>query len=275
MKAKDYLTFYGLKWDPFAPNVPTEALTCSEELSQFCWKIEGLILDGGYAMISGNPGTGKSCSLRIIAQHLEQIRDVQVGLFSRPQSSLGDFYRELGDIFGLNFRVSNRWSCYKDLRARWQEHIKSTLMRPVLLIDEAQEMPSEVLNELRLLASIKLDSQIVLAVVLSGDSRLLERLKDPNLHPLASRIKIKMLHRGLSREELMGTLHKCIADAGNSHLMTDGLIATVCDHAMGNYRSLMMICSNLLMDGHRLNKQELDEQLFIDIFRPHKKSKKG
>ncbi len=275
MKAKDYLSFYGLKWDPFAPNVPIEALSHSEELKQFCWRIENLILDGGYGMITGEPGTGKSCSLRIVAHRLEQIKDVQVGLLARPQSRVADFYRELGDLFGMNYRVSNRWNCYKDLRLKWQEHIKTTLMRPVLLIDEAQEMPSDVLNELRLLSSVKLDSQVVLAVILSGDGRLIDRFKGPDLVPLASRIRVKLTHRHLGKEELVRSLKHSILEAGNANLMSEELISTVCEHAMGNYRSLMVMCSNLLLEGQAREKQQLNEQLFIELFGTNRKNKKG
>jgi len=275
MKAKDYLSFYGLKWDPFAPNIPIEALSRSEELNQFCWRVENLILDGGYGMITGEPGTGKSCALRIVASRLEQIRDVQVGLIARPQSGVSDFYREIGDLFGLNYKVTNRWCCYKDLRAKWQEHIKATLMRPVILIDEAQEMPSDVLNELRLLSSVKLDSQVVLAVILSGDTRLIDKLKGPKLLPLASRIKVKMLHRPLNKEELLHALKHCLQEAGNPSLMTDDLMLAVCEHSMGNYRSLMVMCSNILVEGHAREKQQLNEQLFIELFLPNKKGRKG
>ena len=65
--------------------------------------------------------------------------------------------------------------CIRD--RRWQAHIQSTLTRPVLLVDEAQEMQLSVLAELRLLASADLDSQILLTIVLAGDGRLAERLR--------------------------------------------------------------------------------------------------
>jgi hypothetical protein len=58
----------------------------------------------------------------------------------RPQSSLGDFYREMGDIFEVNLSLANRYGGFKALRERWLKHTQTTLFRPVLLIDEAQEM---------------------------------------------------------------------------------------------------------------------------------------
>jgi hypothetical protein len=77
---------------------------------------------------------------------------------------LSDFYRELGDIFSISFRVSNRWGGFKALRARWLDHLGSASRRPVVLVDEAQEMTPMVLSELRLLASARFDSQSLLCV---------------------------------------------------------------------------------------------------------------
>jgi hypothetical protein len=56
----------------------------------------------------------------------------------RPQSGLGDFYREMGMLFGVNLTPANPYGGFKALREKWRTHIKATLFRPVLLIDEAQ-----------------------------------------------------------------------------------------------------------------------------------------
>src|SRR5262249_48013233 len=57
------------------------------------------VQEGGFAMITGESGTGKSVALRIVASRLQAMRDVVVGVIERPQSKSSDFYRELGDIF--------------------------------------------------------------------------------------------------------------------------------------------------------------------------------
>jgi general secretion pathway protein A len=147
---------------------------------------------GGFATIEGPPGGGKSVALRLVADRLSRMRDVVVGEITRPQSRLSDFYRELASIFGIVVSSSNRWGGYKMLREKWLMHIESTLMRPVLLIDEAQEVPPIVLDELRLLGSTRFDSCTIVTVVLSGDLRLAERLKTQELLPLDSRIRTRL-----------------------------------------------------------------------------------
>ncbi|HKO52720.1 MAG TPA: ATP-binding protein, partial [Polyangiaceae bacterium] len=110
-------------------------------------------------MVTGDPGTGKSVALRLLTQRLRGMRDVMVATIDHPQSRVSDFYRELGDVFGLTLATHNRWGGFKALRSRWSEHIAQTLVRPVLIVDEAQEMLDSVFNELRLLSSNEFDSR--------------------------------------------------------------------------------------------------------------------
>jgi type II secretory pathway predicted ATPase ExeA len=119
-------------------------------------------------MICGESGTGKSVALRVVALRLSAMRDVVVGVLERPQSKGADFYRELGDIFSVKLKPSNRWGGFKALRERWKAHVSTTRIKPVLLLDEAQEMDPDVLSELRILSSADFDSTSLLTVVRWG-----------------------------------------------------------------------------------------------------------
>ena len=199
---KKLLALYGLKWNPFAPDVPVEALQVTRRIEAFCWRAEQLVGEGGFALVTGAPGTGKSVNLRILADRLEAKRDVKLGIISRPQSSLADFYREMGELFGVELAPHNRWAGAKVLRDRWQTHIDAALTRPVLIVDEAQEMKPIVLSELRLLSSARLDSHILLTVVLAGDGRLLDRLRSEELAPLNSRMRVRLALERATPQEL-------------------------------------------------------------------------
>ena len=70
------LALYGLKWNPFTPEVPTEALYVPPKVENFCWRIEQAHLrEGGFASIHGDPGSGKSVVMRLLAERLSRLAD--------------------------------------------------------------------------------------------------------------------------------------------------------------------------------------------------------
>jgi general secretion pathway protein A len=263
---KKLLSLFGLKWNPFAPDVPDEALLVTPRIESFCWRVENLASQGGFALVTGDPGVGKSAALRMLVDRLSSVRDLRVGILSRPQAGLADFYRELGDLFGVELRPHNRWAGSRLLRQSWQLHIDAALFRPVLLIDEAQEMHPAVLNELRLLCSVKLDSHLLLTTILAGDRRLTEKLRADDLLPLASRMRVMLALDRASPAELEECLRYALGKAGAPRLMTAELISALCEHAAGNCRALMTMADELLAEGARREVKQLDEKLYLELF---------
>jgi type II secretory pathway predicted ATPase ExeA len=266
MTANRLLSLWGLKWNPFSPELPHDALLVTPKLENFAWRVEQLVPEGGFAMISGESGTGKSVALRIVAKRLARIRDVEVGVLERPQSRTADFYRELGDVFSVTLTPSNRWGGFKALRERWRAHVASTRIKPVLLVDEAQEMTPEVLRELRLLCSADFDTTSLLTVVLVGDNRLLELLRHDDLIPLGTRIRTRLRTELATREELLELLTHAVTTAGCANLMTPELMDTLVDHCAGNYRVLMTMAGELLAYGILHQVSQLDEKCYLELF---------
>jgi type II secretory pathway predicted ATPase ExeA len=265
MTERTLSALYGLKWNPFLEGIPVEALCETPRLKHFAWRLEDLVMHGGFALVTGDVGAGKSAALRLLAQKLAPLREVIVGEVTRPQSRVTDFYREIGDLFGVPVSTSNRWGAYKTVRAKWQEHIQQTLFRPVLLIDEAQEMSPLLLAELRLLGSTKLDTCTIVTVVLCGDRRLEDKLRTPDLLPVASRIRTRLVLDAEPPDVLGTMLRHLLATAGNAALMTDELQRTVCEHAAGNRRVLMNLCNELLLLAVAKQAKRLDESLYLEL----------
>ena len=140
------------------------------------------------------------------------------------------------------------------------------LSRPVLIIDEAQETLTTVFCELRILASKDLDSRQLLCIVFAGDQRLPERLHAPDLLPIGSRIRRRLVLDYASRDELLACLDHLLDTAGNPTLMTTELKTTLAEHAAGNYRILMNLADELLAVAADRELPRLDDKLYLEVF---------
>ncbi len=264
--SKKLRALYSLKYNPFCQEVPASALFVAPEVEHFCWRIENQLDEGGFALVTGAPGAGKSTALRIVAERLGNLGDVKVGILTRPQASVADFYRELGDLFGVTLTPSNRWWGAKALRQRWIAHIESSLYRPVLMIDEAQAMVPTALNELRLLSSAELDSRSILTVILAGDERLSKKLQSDELLPMASRVRCRLRCGSVEAQTLQECLVNHLHQAGNPRLIAKPVINALCEHAAGNYRTLMNMANDLLAAALQREADSIDEKLFFEVF---------
>jgi general secretion pathway protein A len=260
------LALFGLKWNPFCADVPIDALWRSPKIEHFCWRMESLVREGGFALITGDPGTGKSAALRRLAHHLNGLPDVLTGVLTRPQSGLADFYREMGHLFGVALKPHNRWAGFKVLRDAWLTHVEATRCRPVLLIDEAQEMPAAVLAEMRILASADFDSRCLLTVVLAGDARLTQQFRRDELLPIASRIRVRLTLDYLQPQQLHDALRHALTEAGNPHLITPEVMGTLTQHAAGNLRVLATMANDLLAIAARRELAQIDQKLYFELF---------
>jgi len=257
---------FGLKYNPFLPDVPSNALWSPPGIDHYYFRLENLVMDGGFALIAGEPGLGKSKILKLFSDRLSHLDEVTVGVMERPQSSLNDFYREMGDLFGVNLSPANRYGGFKSLRERWHSHIKKTLFRPVLLIDEAQDMIQCCMSELRMLGSTDFDSKCILTTIMCGDMRLPERFRSVALMSLGSRMRFRMMISPYSSSDLLKYLEHALQEAGAPHLMTLDLKETLAEHAAGNIRLLNNIAAELLDEGARREMTQLDEKLYLEIF---------
>lgn len=265
---KKLSSLFGLKWNPFSPEIAAETLLATPKIQAFARRIENLAEVGGFALVTGEVGTGKSSALRLMLDHLSRLRDVKAGVLTRPQSNVADFYREIGQIFGVELKPHNRWSATRMLREQWINHLETSLFRAILVVDEAQEMKPAVLNELRLIAAAELDSRMLLTIVLCGDQRLPERFRTEELLPLGSRIRVRLSMEAATPDELAQHLKHVLSEAGNLKLMTPELVSTLAEHAAGNIRALMGMANELLDAAIQRDLKQLDEKLYFDVFAP-------
>lgn len=157
--------------------------------------------------------------------------------------------------------------------------MKNTLYKPVLLVDEAQEVLSVCLNEIRLLQSDHFDSKSLLTCVLCGDMRLPQRFRTPQLASLGTRMRLRLNIGPYRPKSLLELLQHGLKHAGAEHLMTKELKQTLAEHAAGNLRVLNTLAADSLVAAAEKQLPQLDEKLFFELFSPQraraKKTVKG
>lgn len=262
----DLQALYGIKYNPFLPAIPSADLWRPPGFDAFVFRVQSLLRHGGFGVISGVSGLGKSKTLHLVADWLADHDDLSVGVMVRPQSTTGDFYRELGELYGVDLSPANRYGGFRALRARFRQHIQTSLMRPVLLVDEAQECCSDTLTEIRLLGSDKFDSVQLLTVVLCGDDRLPERFRERSLIPLGGRVRARLTLRPFDAATMGDFLDHILARSCATTLVSPGLRQALIEHSGGNLRILTVMGDELL--SHAVHKQlsVLDEAVFFELF---------
>ena len=105
-------------------------------------------------------------------------------------------------------------------------------------------------------------------MVLSGDGRLVEMLRQEHLVPLGTRIRTRLVTEAASRDELLELLSHALSKAGNATLMTAELKDTLVDHSAGNYRLLMIMGAELLAYGMAHDVAQLDEKVYLEVYQP-------
>ena len=202
--------------------------------------------------------------LAILSVTLLILQRVQLVSFTRSLQSVKSGFVALQQVVQQNFRA---------LREKWLTHVQSTHHRPVLVVDEAQEVSPPVLAEMRILASTDFDSRSILTLVLAGDGRLVQQLRRDELLPIASRIRVRLNLDFLTPKELLECLRHVITEAGNSHLMTPELMTLLTDHAAGNLRVLSSMANELLALAVRREIPQLDQKLYFEAFAPPTRAK--
>jgi type II secretory pathway predicted ATPase ExeA len=274
MFIENKLPTFGLRTNPFFGELSAKDIYVTDKMEIFCQKAGSVVTNGGFAVLTGDPGMGKSCLTRRFSSNLAEVPELMVRALSLPKCSNRDFYRQMTKSFAVPMATTNRYSNFSSLREKWQSHVRGNNLRPILIIDEAQELSGDILLELRLLGSTEYDSKCILGVFLAGDRRLQERLQQAELSPIASRVRATMNLDSQSVVDMGKILDNSLDKAGNIDLFSPGLKKLVVDSAAGNPRTMMTIGNDLLMNACAQGASKIDEDMFYEIFASNNRKKR-
>jgi len=267
-----YETFFGLTERPFdlSPN-PKYLFLASTQREALSTLRYGLTSGRGLTLLLGEAGTGKTTLLQTVLAEIgtETGTDsAQCVLLSNPTLSKADFYEFLSGGFGINGSGGSKTKFLLDFRAHLEARHRCGLIT-ALLLDEAQSLPSELLEEVRLLSNIETPTDKLLNVLLIGQPELADRLNELGLRQLKQRIALRCEIRTFSLSETAAYIAGRLRIAGGvpAEVFTRDAITSVHGLSNGVPRVINVICDNALIGGFAARTRPVTRALVDEVCR--------
>ena len=220
----------------------------------------GLTSGRGITLLLGEAGTGKTTLLQTVLAEIGP-ETAQCVLLSNPTLSRAEFYEFLSDGFGMNGSAGSKTKFLADFREHLDQRHRRGLVT-ALLLDEAQSLPSELLEEVRLLSNIETTTDKLLNVLLIGQPELADRLNESGLRQLKQRVALRWEIRTFSLAETAAYVAGRLRIAGGvpADVFSRDAITTVHRLSNGVPRVINVICDNALIGGLRLARSQSRRQ---------------
>jgi type II secretory pathway predicted ATPase ExeA len=259
-----YESFYGFREKPFSLLPDCGFLYLSGKHRMALTLLEyGLMNQAGFTVISGDIGTGKTTLIRQLLNNMDPA--IKVGLISNTHQAFGDLMKWIALAFDLPHQGKNKVELYQDfMDFIIQEYARGR--RTLLIIDEAQNMSAETLEELRMLSNVNADKDQVLQIILIGQRELRETLRRPDLVQFAQRIGVDYHLEPLSEQETSDYIrHRCKTAGGKAELFSDQACQQVYRFTGGVPRLINLLCDTSLVYGYAEQREKVDAALIKDV----------
>jgi general secretion pathway protein A len=261
-----YRDFYKLREKPFTLLPDPGFLYMSDKHRMAFTLLEyGLMNQAGFTVISGDIGAGKTTLIRHLLDNMD--REHTVGLISNTHRSFGELLQWILLAFNLDHAGMSKVEMYQ----RFVDFIIDEYAhnrRTVLIVDEAQNMSAETLEELRMLSNVNADKDQALQVILVGQVELRHTLKRPDLVQFAQRISVEYHLQPLSENETVNYIHHRLRVAGGSHdIFSPTACRAVYRYSNGVPRLINLLCDTALVYGYAEQKTQIDARLVTQVAR--------
>ena len=258
-----YERFFGLHERPFelAPNPRFLLLTANhrEALGNLEY---GIRARKGITLLVGDAGTGKTTLIRTAIARAESDRNGASAAWAylkNPTLTRPEFLEFLVSRFGLS-------PAARESKTRLLDELERALaggLRAALIVDEAQSVPLELLEELRLLANIESDSDKLLPLILVGQPELVDRLNEPSLRQLKQRVALRCTLASLSLQETAAYIAARIRIAGGDPgaIFSREAVLAVHERSAGVPRTINVICDNALVTAYAGEQRMISRDL--------------
>lgn len=252
--------FYGLSKTPFSRDIPTDQLYQSVMLEEILTRLEFAANKQLFVVITGDCGTGKTTTIRRFKDILDPRKYLLLYL-SDSKLTPRHFYKGLLEQMGYEskfYRGDSKRQLHKEIELmRGIQHLQ-----PVVVLDEAHLLDKEMLEEVRFLLNFKMDSQSPMALILVGQSELLDKLQLQSYVAIRQRIDLQCRLTYLDRSQVGEYIKRHLEYAGvDRDIFTDPAIDEIYRFSCGAARLVNKVCTHSLIYGSQSGKRIVDDHL--------------
>lgn len=261
-----YESFYGFREKPFSLLPDPAFLYLSEKHRMALTTLQyGIVNQAGFTVITGEIGSGKTTLIRQVLDEVGE--EVAVGLVTNTHRNFGELMQWVLLAFGLEYRDKKKVELYESL-ADFIVREYNRDRRTVLIIDEAQNLSPDALEELRMMSNINADKNQVLQLILVGQPGLRDMLRRPELRQFAQRVAVDYALRALNLEETWNYIrHRIKLVDGDPGLFDTKACAAVYYYSGGIPRLINVLCDTALVYGFAEQRQRIDAAIVCEVVR--------
>ena len=263
-----YKKFFGLKENPFNVNPDPRYLyltpNTQEALACLTYGIE---TRKGFILLTGEVGTGKTTLINKLLEWLHKEQVFTAFVFN-PRLSVSQFFDFMMADFGIPCESRQKGQMLLKLN-QWLLDRYQAGERAVLVVDEAQNLSPQMLEEIRLLTNLETSTEKLLQIVLAGQPELEQKLNQPQLRQLRQRITLRAKTRQLTLEETQGYIQERmrIAGAENPDIFSPEAVVAVHRFARGIPRVTNLLCEHALVSSFAEQKNPVPAELVEEVAR--------
>jgi type II secretory pathway predicted ATPase ExeA len=261
-----YLRYYGLREAPFELTANPRFLFMTAQHSEALANLTyGLSSAKPVTLLIGEAGTGKTTLLRAALD--AQSPSIHAVHLTNPGLSRAEFVETLARSFDLGLSAqSSKATLLTELECVLRERRKQGEIT-ALVVDEAQRLNAELLEEVRLLANIETDTEKLLPLVLAGQPELAARLNEQGFRQLKQRVALRCEIRPFSLSETAAYIASRIRTAGGdaARLFTREAVMLIHECSHGIPRTISVVCDNALISGFAAGRQPVGRDLIEEI----------
>jgi general secretion pathway protein A len=262
-----YQHFYGLRELPFELTPDPKYLFLTRQHREALSTLEyGLFSAKGLTVLVGEAGTGKTTLIHAALQS-ERCRNVSCVYVNNPALTRQEFVEALSRRFGLSLHAGASKAALLDELEPVLRERRARGQITALVIDEAQSLSGELLEEIRLLANTETATEKLLPLVLAGQPELRNRLNEPGLRQLKQRVTLRCEIVPLTQQEAAAYIAQRIRTAGGdaARLFTRQAVVLIHERSGGIPRSISVMCDNALLTGFGLGRQPVDSEVVLEV----------